>query len=121
MIRQYRNNAAHIGAVRNAHLYIKDINKFKSYFELYHYITQRSLEDTYKHFNGTVSDKSKEYFCKVAQFDTYCKDFVKALNTPFGYKLARYKNLSINELFDKNAQLPTKETGAIEESATACN
>ena len=120
LIKQYRNNAAHIGAVRNAHLYIKDIKGFGSYFELYHYITQRSLEDTYKHFDKTVADKSKEYFSKVTQFGTYCKDFVKALNTPFGYKLARYKNLSINELFDKNAQTPTKETGAIEESATAC-
>ena len=120
MIRQYRNNAAHIGAVRNAHLYIKDIKCFDSYFELYHYITQRSLEATYKHFNETVTDKSKVYFRNVAQFGTYCKDLVKALNTPFGYKLARYKNLSINELFDKNAQQPTKETAEIKEFADAC-
>lgn len=130
LIRQYRNNAAHIGAVRNAHLYIKDIKKFDSYFELYHYITQRTLEAGYysfKKFKGQQGEtvpaleaKSIEYFAAVRKYDAYCKDFVKALNTPFGYKLARYKNLSINELFDKNAQTPTKETGEIKESATAC-
>ena len=130
LIRQYRNNAAHIGAVRNAHLYIKDIKKFDSYFELYHYITQRALEAGYYSFKKykeqqgetvpALEAKSIEYFAAVRKYDAYCKDFVKALNTPFGYKLARYKNLSINELFDKNAQTPTKETGEIKESATAC-
>ena len=30
------------------------------------------------------------------------KDFVKTLNVPFAYNYPRYKNLSIDELFDKN-------------------
>ena len=42
---------------------------------------------------------------------TYCKDFVKALNVPFAYNLPRYKNLSINELFDQNDYLPDKAKG----------
>ncbi|MBE6815665.1 MAG: hypothetical protein E7522_09525 [Ruminococcaceae bacterium] len=32
--------------------------------------------------------------------NTYCKDFVKALCAPFAYNLPRFKNLSIEELFD---------------------
>ena len=40
------------------------------------------------------------------KFGNYCKDFVKALNVPFAYNLPRYKNLSINELFDMNDYKP---------------
>ena len=32
--------------------------------------------------------------------NNYCKDFVKALCAPFAYNLPRFKNLSIEELFD---------------------
>ena len=33
---------------------------------------------------------------------SYCRDFVKALNVSFAYNLPRYKNLSIDGLFDRN-------------------
>ena len=36
------------------------------------------------------------------------KDLVKALNAPFGYNLARYKNLSIEQLFSKDAAPATE-------------
>lgn len=43
-----------------------------------------------------------KYFASIDQYGTYCKDMVKALNVAFAYNLPRYKNLSIEELFDKN-------------------
>ncbi len=102
--------------MRNADKYINDIAKVDSYFELYHYILQRSLIDTYHTAvaNGwlkqDVNPKSLEYIALVEKYHAYCKDMVKALNVPFAYNLPRYKNLSIKELFDQNNYLP-KEAG----------
>ena len=49
-----------------------------------------------------INPKTIEYMESVDKYGSYTKDFVKALNTPFGYCLARYKNLSIEPLFDRN-------------------
>ncbi|MBP1552723.1 MAG: type VI-D CRISPR-associated RNA-guided ribonuclease Cas13d, partial [Oscillospiraceae bacterium] len=43
LIHQFRNSAAHLGAVRKAHLYIGDIKQIDSYYALYHYIMQRQV------------------------------------------------------------------------------
>ena len=47
-------------------------------------------------------DRNSGYFDNLDKYGTYVKDFVKALNIPFAYNYPRYKNLSIDELFDKN-------------------
>ncbi len=119
--RTFRNCVDHMNAIRNAHKYINDIREVNSYFELYHYLMQRSIMDQYeydsthesKKFPGTyiiteeqLSSRTLFYFEVVRKYRTYCKDFVKALNVPFAYNLARYKNLSIKELFDRNHYLP---------------
>lgn len=96
-IRIYRNNIEHLGAIRNIDLYINDVEEFNSYFELYHYLIQRKLSEGIK---NPESAKVKEYFNFVKTHHTYCKDFVKALNSPFGYNLPRFKNLSVDALFD---------------------
>lgn len=119
-LRAFRNCTEHLNAVRNASKYIGDIRTFDSYFELYHYLVQRTLIDQFKHDCATESKKNVgsmiysrdkaegkllDYFEVVEKYNTYCKDFVKALNVPFAYNLPRYKNLSINELFDRNNYL----------------
>jgi len=103
-IAQYRNNAAHLNAIRNAHLYIREMKSVRSYFELYHYLTQRALLDKYENvpYHPQVNEKTLKYFELLKENGWYCKDFVKALNVPFGYNLPRYKNLSIDALFDKD-------------------
>ena len=122
----FRNCTAHLNAVRNADAYINDIGKFDSYFELYHYLVQRSIIDQFEydsHHKSKKSDKNiitkeevdpdqklERYFNLVLRHHSYCKDLVKALNVPFAYNLARYKNLSINELFYRNNYLPNKES-----------
>ena len=129
MTGDFRNSVAHLSAVRNAHLYIGGIGRFDSYFEIYHYlmqkhiaasyeyakktglVTQKDGSDYYKDKNGheePLNPKSVEYIELVKNHDTYCKDFVKALCAPFMYNLARFKNLSIDLLFDRNE---TREIG----------
>jgi hypothetical protein len=97
----YRNAIAHLSVVRNMESYISDIKYVDNYFALYHYTMQRWLFD-----QKAVTDQSpvflKKYNNNLNEYHTYCKDFVKALNVPFAYNLARYKNLSIAELFDMN-------------------
>lgn len=107
IIRYYRNNVAHLSVARNADIHIGKISEFHSYFELYHFIMQSLLKSGI--FKGeredsenTVSITINSYFDNLEKYKTYSKDLVKALNAPFGYNLARYKNLSIEPLFDKN-------------------
>lgn len=132
--RAFRNCAEHMTAVRNMDLYIGELRNFSSYFEIYHYLVQRTIMDQYKwdttHESkresvapgtmilntGEVNPKLGRYFELVEKYHCYCKDLVKALNIPFAYNLARYKNLSINELFDRNHYVPnTKERIETEE------
>ncbi len=114
---EFRNGVDHMNAVRNADKYIGDIAHFDSYFELYHYLMQRSLIDSFHYgmehgmiTSEKVNPASLKYMELVEKHHTYCKDMVKALNVPFAYNLPRYKNLSIKELFDRNNYLP-KEAG----------
>lgn len=118
-IRAYRNKIEHLDAIRNADLYIGDIKEIHSWFELYHYIMQRRIKAQFdyeskkdkKDGTGKVISKEEmnpktwEYFEKVEKYGSCCKDFIKALNVPFAYNLPRYKNLSIDELFDRNHPL----------------
>ena len=97
-LRAYRNCVEHMNAVRNADKYIGDIKSIGSYFELYHYLVQRSLIDQFVRDCRTPSTRQKGEFIMseeracgklllymklVMKYGTYCKDFVKALNVPF--------------------------------------
>jgi hypothetical protein len=103
---KFRDCVMHIGAVRNADVYMNDVKTVNSYFELYHYLTQRHIErliEIDREINAEeVSPKIRGYFALVNKSGKYCKDFVKALTVPFGYNVPRYKNLSVEGLFDKN-------------------
>lgn len=93
----FRNNVAHLSAIRNANEYIGNIREITSYFALYHYLMQRKLMD-----NCRVSEASHRYFEQLMKYKTYVMDMVKALCAPFGYNLPRFKNLSIEGRFDMN-------------------
>lgn len=124
-VSSFRNNAEHLNAVRNMDKYINDVACFDSYFELYHYLVQRQLisefewDSTHKSkddpgsmmvYADDLTGKTLTYMENVRKYRVCCKDFVKALNVPFAYNLARYKNLSIGDLFDRNSYLGgTKE------------
>ena len=116
-IRVYRNKIEHLDAVRNADMFAADIAHFDSWFELYHYIIQRRIMDQFdfdsaEEWKGKskepvvtaqqLNPKTSRYFSDIQKYHTASKDFIKALNVPFAYNLPRYKNLSIDALFDRN-------------------
>lgn len=98
VIKSFRNMAAHISVIRNIDLYIGDIQKVDSYFALYHFLMQKLIQ---RQVNSDFQ-KTTEYYQKLDQFKTYCMDFVKAYCIPFAYVTPRYKNLTIDGLFDRN-------------------
>ena len=98
-VTRFRNNVAHLSAIRNADQYIGDIREITSYYALYHYIMQKKLMADCK------ADKTDHrYFDQLTHYNTFVMDMVKALCSPFGYNLPRFKNLSIEGQFDKNDQ-----------------
>ena len=103
-VHYFRNIAAHISVIRNVNDYIKNVQKFHSYFELYHYLVQKMIAENHRYDAKNV--KTAEYLENLEKYHTYSKDFVKAYCIPFGYVVPRYKNLTINELFDRNNPLP---------------
>lgn len=124
IVREYRNAAMHLSAVRRMPEYIGDVKRISSYFDLYHYIMQRHLADQHVRKIGLGDEAVKNevvlrYFADVRKYGSYSKDFLWALNVPFAYNLPRYKNLSIENLFDRNrpgtkADGPAENTGPME-------
>lgn len=110
-IHSFRNSAEHLNAVRNASRYLENIEAVDSYYQIYHYITQFYLKDLLRDSDKLNNSKTNEYFELLEENNSYCKDFVKALCVPFGYNLARFKNLSIDGLFDMNDTRKNKKTG----------
>ncbi|MEI3163747.1 MAG: type VI-D CRISPR-associated RNA-guided ribonuclease Cas13d [Lachnospirales bacterium] len=99
---RYRNNIAHLNSIKNATKYVDNIGRFTSYFQLYNYIMQCDLKNWVKLKKEKEDGVLNTYFNDLEKYHTYVKDFVKALNVPFAYNYSRFKNLSIDELFDKN-------------------
>lgn len=105
MTRKYRNCIAHLTVVRELKEYIGDIRTVDSYFSIYHYVMQRCIT---KRENDTKQEDKIKYEDDLLKNHGYTKDFVKALNSPFGYNIPRFKNLSIEQLFDRNEYLTEK-------------
>ena len=63
----------------------------RSYFELFHYVQQRYLAEKF--------DLSKFVRKTVAS-----KDLIKLLYLPFAYSLPRFKNLTVDALFDPDGE-----------------
>ena len=99
VVDEFRNTVCHLNAIRNININIKEIKEVENYFALYHYLIQKHLEKRFPDKTGSSID---EYISNLEEYKSYCKDFVKVYCTPFGYNLVRYKNLTIDGLFDKN-------------------
>ena len=97
--KQFRNKSDHLEVARYAYKYINDISEVNSYFQLYHYIMQRIIIDSSgNNANGMI----KKYYESVISDKKYNDRLLKLLCVPFGYCIPRFKNLSIEALFDKN-------------------
>ena len=102
---QVRNNVIHMNIVRNAHKYFTEIeldpkptseigNYVPVYYDLYAYVLERMILDQYP---DKIVINGKNYYETVKSH--YDKDLLKILFIPFAYNLARYKNLTIRDLF----------------------
>lgn len=105
MTRKYCNCIAHLTVVRELKEYIGDIRTVDSYFSIYHYVMQRCIT---KREDDIKQEEKIKYEDDLLKNHGYTKDFVKALNSPFGYNIPRFKNLSIEQLFDRNEYLTEK-------------
>lgn len=105
MTRKYRNCIAHLTIVRELKEYIGDIRTVDSYFSIYHYVMQRCIT---KREDDKKQEEKIKFEDDLLKNHGYTKDFVKALNSPFGYNIPRFKNLSIEQLFDRNEYLTEK-------------
>ena len=105
MTRKHRNCIAHLTVVRELKEYIGDIRTVDSYFSIYHYVMQRCIT---KREDDIKQEEKIKYEDDLLKNHGYTKDFVKALNSPFGYNIPRFKNLSIEQLFDRNEYLTEK-------------
>lgn len=115
LLREYRNAVAHLNVITHLADYSADMREITSYYGLYHYLMQRHLLRSHMGQGGqltALTDRERALFGKTVQYRSYSKDLVKALNTPFGYNLARYKNLSIEALFSKDAAPAVKGEAA---------
>lgn len=110
MTRKYRNCIAHLTVVRELNKYINDIYAVNSYFSIYHYVMQRCItaEEVNAKDNNIKQAEKIKYEDDLYENHGYTKDFVKALNSPFGYNIPRFKNLSVEQLFDRNEYLTEK-------------
>ena len=111
----YRNNVAHLSVIRNGDRFIGGLRRADSWFAVYHYLMQRTLEEQFtrspeltekqargKTFLEDLPPALAGQLTRARLHGAYCTDLVKTLNIPFAYNLPRYKNLSVEGLFDKN-------------------
>ena len=107
-VHEYRNCVEHLSAIRRMDEYIADVGKMDSYFDLYHYIVQRHLSDQHDRairenkYGKIENPKMLGFIANMKRYNGCSKDMIKALNVPFAYNLARFKNLSVDGLFDMN-------------------
>lgn len=99
----YRNNVAHLEVLNQSDQYFT-LNRIpSSYFEIYHTIMGIILKNNSNFLS--FSNYSLEKLNSILQFNVYSKDLLHILNLPFAYNLPRYKNLSIEILFDQNENI----------------
>lgn len=106
----YRNNIVHLNIIAKLSKLTKNIDKdINSYFDIYHYCTQRVMFDYCQKNNNVVLAKMKD----LAHIKSDCDEFsskhtypyssavLRFMNLPFAYNVPRFKNLSYKKFFDK--------------------
>ena len=86
------------------------MDRFKSWFHLYHTVIQHSLIQQYEYDRDygrkgapVVSERVLQLLEQCREHSNYSRDLLHILNLPFGYNLPRYLNLSSEKYFDANA------------------
>jgi hypothetical protein len=97
---KYRNIVAHLNVPIKMVDYLPDVKNSSSYYAIYVYCLQRWLLEQ---CNACANQTKNDFLNKQIEFinthGSYSADLLWVLNTPFAYNMARYKNLSIEDLF----------------------
>ncbi|MBQ8178148.1 MAG: type VI-D CRISPR-associated RNA-guided ribonuclease Cas13d [Clostridia bacterium] len=100
LLRDFRNVVVHMGAVNSFPKYVQDIGAISSYYDVYMYTIQKILvSKALQSRNESILGFAQKYEELLSKHNTYVKDFTWIINAPFAYNIARYKNLSIKDLF----------------------
>jgi len=109
--KSYRDCVAHLNVIIQVGNYLGTMQKITSYYDIFVYCLQKYLIDNQMGFVGDYNDDLSSviisYDKAIKQSGFYNKNMLWLLNVPFAYNLARYKNLSIADLFYGK---PTKQT-----------
>jgi hypothetical protein len=102
---EVRNHAANLNVLANLEKYVGDFRKnnnkpMQSYFELYHYILQRMMIEP-KYLKAWNIEKIAE---TVLKYNTPSHDWIKYAYVSLAYNLPRYKNLTVEALFDEDSE-----------------
>ena len=107
IFKQLRNEIMHLSIVSKAKDYLKDVDlhyddlknkEVPVFYELYTYVLERIMLDC-KLEDDNKNPLIEKYRSDILKFKTYNKNMLHILFTPLAYNLARYKNLTIRELF----------------------
>ena len=101
---QMRNDAMHLNAMFKMAKFVGEFRKgssheMRSYFELFHFLEQKTLLDSGKDF---VQGMRESYGERIRVEP--CVDLIKYLYVAFGYSLPRYKTMTVSGLFDPDSE-----------------
>lgn len=97
--RYFRNNVEHLAVVAKLPVYVSDIVKVDSYFDLYHYLMLRALDEGYKGNSSIKNIATGSEIDRVLDYQSAWKDFLYGILAPFAYSPARYINLACKNKF----------------------
>jgi hypothetical protein len=102
LLKAVRNNAEHLNVLTNLPKYVDEFRKgirepMTSYFELYHFVLQKMLCEE-------LGEVMNDYAQRLNEYHTPCDDLIKLAFVSLGYNLPRYKNLTIEPLFDPDSE-----------------
>ncbi len=95
LFKEIRNRTVHLNFISNAYKYL-NISKMTCYYDLYQYIIQSNIIEYIKEKDNHINI---DYINDVSKYNYYSKNMSKIIYLPFAYNLARYKNLTIADLF----------------------
>ena len=102
IIAMYRNAVAHLNIPVRFADYLSDMKEITSYYSIFVYALERYIVDSQIR---NTEGRAQVFAALIRRFaDTLrrgipSRDMLWIINTPFAYNLARYKNLSVEDLF----------------------
>ena len=101
--KRYRDVVAHLNVAAKLDKYLGEMQTITSYYSIYVYSLERMLIDEQLAFVNKINDALSQFILKcssrIQKRGGYDRDMLWVINAPFAYNLARYKNLSIEDLF----------------------